>query len=279
VTCNDPRWCLGDHIRPRLDGWARSGPRPDQYRARCPAHPDRKPSLTIGIGDRGRIVWDCKAGCPPAAVRSALVRAGVPDGCLPPVRGQRTEDALVAALVTLLTTMPPGRARDLAIGAEVYGHPRSRAGWVALARRLGISRATANRVTDLSHGEPNATAALRIEAAHGEPPRLMVSQNVTPLTSGFSGAVTQGIENSVSPKGSLRPRSVTSVAVARCEECERELEPGRRVDARFCAASCRQKAHRRREAGPVPPPGGRWAAGEPGGGGVGEPGSARHAGR
>jgi putative DNA primase/helicase len=33
------------------------------YEARCPAHDDRNPSLSIGVGDRGNLLLDCHAHC------------------------------------------------------------------------------------------------------------------------------------------------------------------------------------------------------------------------
>ncbi|MCB1033598.1 MAG: hypothetical protein KDD47_07170, partial [Acidobacteria bacterium] len=44
---------------------------PGQWRARCPAHEDSSPSLSIGTGDDGRILLYCFAGCPVEAVVSA----------------------------------------------------------------------------------------------------------------------------------------------------------------------------------------------------------------
>jgi hypothetical protein len=102
VTCPDPAECLAIHIGPRLRDWWPSGDRPHQYRARCPAHDDRKASLTVGIGDSGRITWHCFTGCTTADVRAALCLAGVLDSCLPPMRAQRTEDELVSDLVMIL---------------------------------------------------------------------------------------------------------------------------------------------------------------------------------
>ena len=43
-----------------------------QWNARCPAHDDRNPSLSIGEGDEGRILLECHAGCETAAVCAAL---------------------------------------------------------------------------------------------------------------------------------------------------------------------------------------------------------------
>lgn len=44
----------------------------DGYTARCPAHDDRTPSLSIGEGDDGRALLKCHAGCSLADVLSAL---------------------------------------------------------------------------------------------------------------------------------------------------------------------------------------------------------------
>ncbi len=40
--------------------------------ARCPAHSDRLPSLSIGTGRGGRTLLKCHAGCEPTAIVSAL---------------------------------------------------------------------------------------------------------------------------------------------------------------------------------------------------------------
>src|SRR5947199_9452163 len=40
-------------VRPSLRGW----------RACCPAHADRKPSLSIGLGEQGQVLLKCFAGC------------------------------------------------------------------------------------------------------------------------------------------------------------------------------------------------------------------------
>lgn len=42
------------------------------WSARCPAHEDRKPSLSIGEGDDGRALLRCHTGCSPEAVCGAL---------------------------------------------------------------------------------------------------------------------------------------------------------------------------------------------------------------
>jgi hypothetical protein len=44
----------------------------DGYSARCPAHDDKSPSLSIGEGDGGRVLVHCHAGCEVGAVLDAL---------------------------------------------------------------------------------------------------------------------------------------------------------------------------------------------------------------
>ena len=47
-----------DNVRPNGSGWS----------AKCPAHRDRKNSLSIGIGENGAVVVHCHAGCDPGMV-------------------------------------------------------------------------------------------------------------------------------------------------------------------------------------------------------------------
>jgi hypothetical protein len=53
----------------RLAGVKRSG---SGYLARCPAHDDHSPSLSIGVGKDGRILLHCWAGCGTKAILAAL---------------------------------------------------------------------------------------------------------------------------------------------------------------------------------------------------------------
>jgi hypothetical protein len=46
--------------------------KPGQWSARCPAHDDRRPSLSVGTGDDGRALMNCKKGCGIGAVTTAL---------------------------------------------------------------------------------------------------------------------------------------------------------------------------------------------------------------
>lgn len=46
--------------------------RPGQYKARCPAHDDRNPSLSVATGDDGRVLLYCHAGCSYQEIVEAL---------------------------------------------------------------------------------------------------------------------------------------------------------------------------------------------------------------
>ncbi|MCL5281434.1 MAG: AAA family ATPase [Planctomycetes bacterium] len=58
------------------------------WTARCPAHDDRRASLSIAAGDDGRALVHCHAGCTPEAVASAL---GLALADLMPADGRRTD--------------------------------------------------------------------------------------------------------------------------------------------------------------------------------------------
>src|SRR5438045_2333702 len=44
----------------------------DAWKARCPAHPDSNPSLSITTGDAGQILLHCHAGCSVGAILREL---------------------------------------------------------------------------------------------------------------------------------------------------------------------------------------------------------------
>jgi len=45
-----------------------------QWHGRCPAHDDKDPSLAFSIGEKGDLVWYCRAGCDQRDVQAALER-------------------------------------------------------------------------------------------------------------------------------------------------------------------------------------------------------------
>jgi hypothetical protein len=59
-----------DRIISRLSGVKQTGPQ--RWIARCPAHDDRSPSLTVRQLEDGRILAHCFAGCEVGAVLAAL---------------------------------------------------------------------------------------------------------------------------------------------------------------------------------------------------------------
>ena len=65
-------------VREALEGVRKSG---SGWSAKCPAHEDRAPSLSISEGDDGRVLLFCHAGCPFAAIVRA---AGLEEGDLFP---------------------------------------------------------------------------------------------------------------------------------------------------------------------------------------------------
>ncbi|MCX6359839.1 MAG: hypothetical protein NT029_08540 [Armatimonadetes bacterium] len=51
---------------------ARVRPSRSGFMARCPAHDDRNPSLSVRVAPDGRVLVHCFAGCPLDAVLAAL---------------------------------------------------------------------------------------------------------------------------------------------------------------------------------------------------------------
>lgn len=58
-----------ENILSRLDKVTKAG---KGYKARCPAHADNGPSLSVREGDEGRVLLHCHAGCSTAAVVAAI---------------------------------------------------------------------------------------------------------------------------------------------------------------------------------------------------------------
>lgn len=58
-------WFLGSLNRVRPNGT-------DKWMCQCPAHEDRSPSLSVRLGEDGRLLVHCFSGCAPEAVVGAL---------------------------------------------------------------------------------------------------------------------------------------------------------------------------------------------------------------
>lgn len=88
------------NVLDRLEGVAQSG---SEWNARCPAHSDRTPSLSVGVGDGGRILLCCHAGCSLEEILFALTLPAkdlFPDGTRGPRRGGTKPPVTISALAT-----------------------------------------------------------------------------------------------------------------------------------------------------------------------------------
>jgi hypothetical protein len=81
---------------------------------RCPAHPDRRPSLSVRRGADGRLLVHCFAGCPTERVLIAWGRSWpdlFADQSVEPVRPRATTTAIDPALAVLLRREERAQAR------------------------------------------------------------------------------------------------------------------------------------------------------------------------
>lgn len=113
----------------RLDGVRANGR--DSWLAKCPAHEDRSPSLTVKSLPDGRILMHCFAGCETDAVMRAL-GLGLTDlfprelgVCLPRVRPAFTSLEALRAL-TRESGIVALAAADIAEGKALSGEDASR---------------------------------------------------------------------------------------------------------------------------------------------------------
>lgn len=82
-----------DRLLPRLEAVKPAGP--NRWSSRCPAHPDRTPSLSIRETDDGTLLIKCWAGCGAANVVEAI--------------GLRLRDLFPQPLHTGRAPLPPGQ--------------------------------------------------------------------------------------------------------------------------------------------------------------------------
>lgn len=69
LYCPDPPTETFERVLGRLDVASRNG---TEARARCPAHDDESPSLSIGVGHDGKVLFRCHAGCTTGAITKAV---------------------------------------------------------------------------------------------------------------------------------------------------------------------------------------------------------------
>ncbi len=135
---------IKEHLRDPRQATDPQGKPLDSYRAFAPCHDDRSRSLSISVGEKQRIIYQCFAGCHALAVRAALIRDGVDEGCLPVPRAVTEE--LVDQLQVLYGKDLPGseiRWRTFSLingfGGEKPPPGRYPGGLRRFARDAGIS--------------------------------------------------------------------------------------------------------------------------------------------
>ena len=155
MACRDqPATCRG-RIAERLRLTA-SKRKPWQYEGRCPAC--RHGGFAITAGDQGhnppRHVWHCnchRCRCDPATIREAMLRLGIPVGCLgsykqrsrtgPPIS---ETSQLRSAMLDVLTDAKIVAPADLKLRMlEVIDGKAAPADWdgfLAFAERAGVQR-------------------------------------------------------------------------------------------------------------------------------------------
>lgn len=123
--------------------------RSDRWIAKCPAHADRAPSLTISSGREGRVLLHCFAGCP---VEAILRHAGLSMGHLfpRPLRLQPHTPAREAATLHRQRVAEAARRR-----AERIRIDRLRLQWHDLHR---TAAALARKLATLPGETPGAAA-------------------------------------------------------------------------------------------------------------------------
>lgn len=156
----DPLSAVLDRLRShRLDP-RQSG---NGYACRCPAHEDRSPSLSIGLGDDGRVLLTCHAGCTLDAILAAL-------GLEP--RNLFPDDA-TGSSTRRSSPRPPARAADCKTSTPRRPNakpkdsfPTAEAAVAEVARRAGGKPTTAWTYHD-ADGRP-AGIVLRFDGPDGK---------------------------------------------------------------------------------------------------------------
>lgn len=151
--CTDDN-CIHDHVWPNLREPKPAGD--GGYYALAPCHDDATHSLSVST-DHGRILWNCFAckerlGNDMAQIRtrSAMIRDGVPAGCLPPTREQ-TESALdVVRDILHSDASQVDKVFRLAVLVECGGEMPAGSELDRLGEWCGVSRRAAYRVRGAS---------------------------------------------------------------------------------------------------------------------------------
>ena len=159
----------------RLDGVRGHG---GQYMAKCPAHPDSKPSLSIGLGGDNRILLKCQAGCAVEDILDALELTKrdlfaevTPGDAFPDYGGQkRTERPPVVATYTYPSGVQKLRRADKSF---IWRQPDKRHGWIWNRKGVPHELYVAGELTGavfVCEGEKDADTLHKLgyDAASGE---------------------------------------------------------------------------------------------------------------
>ena len=159
----------------RLGQTTRSGP---EWSARCPSHPDRKPSLSVSEGDDGKVLIHCHAGCDPEEIVAAL---GLTMSNLFPTNGRpahgpgevpKTAAAMANELAgQFRRAMTPTRRLALArqLGVRPSSLTRLGVGWASLddLRRLHTKCSTAGAYTFPMYDSSGVVIGIRLRTPGG----------------------------------------------------------------------------------------------------------------
>lgn len=146
MACDAPvNECLAMHWKPYLAN-AKITKGGYSIQARCPAHTTAgRESLTISAGEYARITWQCWNECDRAKIRRELIRAGIPESCVPRTGGPEISTRQVIDMI-LTSATPSNRAavilRALLVNRGYADWPRGRE-LLRLAAEAGISRTVA----------------------------------------------------------------------------------------------------------------------------------------
>ncbi|MFO0877408.1 MAG: DUF3987 domain-containing protein [Gemmataceae bacterium] len=145
-----------DNVLSHLPNAKRSG---KGWKAHCPAHEDRKPSLSVSQGDDGTVLIKCHAGCTTEAILAAIgleMRDLFPpkDRPTPPHHGKPATNGTGFTTVNKVCTTPPH-----------HDKPATK----------GMAFATANdAITAMERAHGNRSATWTYKNAEGEPVGLVV---------------------------------------------------------------------------------------------------------
>lgn len=134
----------------RLDGLGK--PDRDGWRSRkCPLHPNGKP-LRVKAGDYAHIVYNCRDGAADSDVFDALVKEGIPPGCLakPKDAGTRPkQDTIPADTIWAIVTDDEATSAErlVWIAVAIMGEIPEKAMVEWLAVELGFKKSLVYRAT------------------------------------------------------------------------------------------------------------------------------------